>query len=136
MAKNMVRTRNANVVIPLTIADATAGSVVKVGAAGLTGYVTTDAYGEIDAASEVTYPQGVGADEVMVELIGISLVVNLEVASASGVAVGAAVYVDSDGAYTETATDNDFIGYALAAIADGDVGPVGLASFAPAVVTS
>lgn len=135
MAKNVVRTRNGNVVIPLTIASAKAGDVVKVGSAGLTGFVTTDAYASINPASHITYPQGMGVNEVAVELVGINLVVNLEVDG--GVSLGDAIYKDAgDGSYNNTATDNDFIGYALADIADGDTGPVGLASFAPAAVTS
>lgn len=133
MAKNMIRTRNANVVIPLVVAANTAaGEVVKIGAHGLTGYVLTDAYATFDATSGETYPQGIDeANEVSVELVGVSLVVDLEVAG--GVAVGDAIYVAGAGVYNDTALDNDFIGWALAAIADGEVGPVGLASFTPAI---
>lgn len=133
MAKNMQRTRNSNIAIAVVASGADAGDVIKIGTAGLTGYVLTDAHASYDETSGTTYPQGMtAANEVAVELIGVSLSVRLEVDG--GVVLGDAIYKDAgDGSYNDTALDNHFIGWALETIADGDVGEVGLASFTPTI---
>lgn len=134
MATNLRHRGDPNVVLPLAVGEGVAaGDIIKVGTGGLTGYVLTDR-ATSDTVAGFTSAPGLVAGQAAVELIGISVVVDIEVAG--GVTLGAPIYVDSSGDYTKVATDNHFIGYALQAITNGAVGKVGLASFEPAIVTS
>ncbi len=125
MAKNLNRTRNAQLIIAAAVAAGTAsGDVVLIGASGLKGYAHTDRATTATIASGAAAP-GLLDGQASVELIGVSVSVNLTVAG--GVALGDKIYkVTADGTYSKTAAGGTFIGYALAAIADGVKGPVGL----------
>lgn len=128
MATNIVMTRNANVVIPITKASVSAGDVVQVGDQGLIGLAITDTYvaSSYDSESSKAPPQGLADGEVSIELPGISTAVKLTVAGSPD--VGDAVYIKvSDGTYiANTATNNKFIGWYL-----GSTYGVGLAQFVP-----
>lgn len=115
MAKNSNRTRDANVVMPLTISGAVSGAVVLIGNQGMIGYALTDTYAAANFTVDGTVPpQGLTEGQVSVELIGISRVVKLTVTGAPS--VGDAVYrVTAGGAYGTTALDNQFIGYSVGA---------------------
>ena len=127
MSSNSIMTRDGNVVLPFSIASVTAGDVVAIGTAGLTGYALTDTYVASDYTTETIAvpPQGLADGEVSLEAIGVSRVVSLTVDG--GVALGAAIYSDGAGGYDGTSTTEVFVGYALEAITDGDAGMVGLA---------
>lgn len=127
MSKNSIMTRDGNVVLPLAASGASAGDVIAIGSAGLTGYCLTDEYVESDYTTETIAvpPQGLADGEASVEIIGVSRVVSLTVAG--GVALGAAIYSDGAGGYDGTSTTEVFIGYALEAISAGEAGLVGLA---------
>lgn len=127
MSKNSIMTRDGNVVLPFSIASVTAGDVVAIGSAGLTGYALTDTYDESAYTTETIAvpPQGLADGEVSLEVIGVSRVVKLTVAG--GVAVGAAIYSDGSGGYDGTSTTEVLVGYALEAISAGEEGLVGLA---------
>ena len=113
--KNKAYTRNANIVLPLAVAEGTeSGDIVLIGDQGLIGIAVTDRYNEddYDADSVTAPPQGLADGEASVEIPGISLAVILTVAGSP--AVGDPVYrVAADGTYSATAASNDFIGYYL-----------------------
>lgn len=136
--KNLIMTRNAQVVLPLAVASGvTAGDVVLIGDQGLLGLALTDRFLTADYGTEViaTPPQGLANGEASVELLGVSAVVALTVAGTQ--TLGDAVYrASADGTYTHTATDNNFIGWDLGVAPDGAAVLVGLAPFTPTVVTS
>lgn len=128
MAKNTNRTRNANVVMPLTIAGAKSGDVVPIGDQGLMGYALTDTYTTPNPNSGLDVPpQGLASGQASIEVIGVSRVVELTIAGSPD--VGDPIFrVTADGTYTATANGNKFIGYFLGA------GLVGLVTFTPAPV--
>jgi hypothetical protein len=134
ISKNLFATRNALISVAVAVpAGTVAGRVIPIGPDGLFGYTLTPetTQADLDNFSKAT-PQGLKAGQASVELIGISLAVNLTVALAP--VLGDRIYrVRADGTYT-TAADtggttpiaNDAIGYALAAGAAGSVVPVAL----------
>lgn len=127
MAKNTNRTRNANVVMPLTIVGAKSGDVVPIGDQGLMGYALTDTYSASADNGNIVPPQGLKDGEASIEVIGVSRVVELTIAGSPD--VGDPIFrVTADGTYTATANGNKFIGYFLGA------GLVGLVTFTPAPV--
>lgn len=127
MAKNTIMTREASVIMALTV-TAAAGDIVPIGDQGLMGYALTSTYSASADDGSIIPPQGLADGQASVEIIGVSRVVKLTVAGSPD--VGDAVFrVAADGTYTATALNNKFIGYSLGA------GLVGLASFVPAAVT-
>lgn len=137
MSKNTNRTRDAAVALPLAVAAGTvAGEVLAIGDQGMIGYALTDRYVASDYTPETLAapPQGLADGEASVEIPGVSRVVTLTVAG--GVSLGDPVYLASQDTYNGTATDNDFIGYALEDIGAGNAGLVGLIQFVPAAVTT
>lgn len=134
MATNTRHQGAPNVALPLTVGETVAaGDVIKIGTAGLTGHVLT-ARATTATITAGTAAPGLTDGQASVELIGVTKVVDLKVESAAGVEVGAAIYVDGNGDYTETAAGNSFIGWALEEIDDEATGKVGLASYTPTIV--
>jgi hypothetical protein len=134
LSKNLFMTRNAYIGVAVPVPAGTVqGAVIPIGPDGLFGYTLTPetTQADLDNFSKTT-PQGLKAGQASVELIGVSLAVNLVIALAT--VLGDRIYrVRADGTYT-TAADtggttpvpNDAIGYALAAGAAGSVVPVAL----------
>lgn len=113
MSKNLNRTMNALISVPGQVPEGTqSGDVVLLGSDGLIGYALTDrvSQADLDDLSKVV-PQGLKAGEASLELVGISLSVNLPVDGP--VAQWAAVYRAPDGTYTGDAPSGTKIGYAL-----------------------
>ena len=136
MATNVKHNGNPNVALALAVASGTvAGEVVKIGD-HLTGFCLTPRATTATIADGTAAP-GLADGQATVELIGVTKVVELEVVSAAGVAAGDPVYLDATtpNTYTETATNNHLIGYALEAIDDEATGKVALVSSTPAAVT-
>ncbi|GAA5514777.1 hypothetical protein Dcar01_03538 [Deinococcus carri] len=127
ISKNLHKTHKALITAALAVAAGTkSGDVVLVGTKGLKGWALTDA-ATADTVADGTAAPGLAAGQATVELVGISLAVNLPVAGAG--VVGDKVYkVAADGTYTGVASGNTFIGYALKDWADGNVIPVGLSN--------
>lgn len=127
MAKNLYKTAKALLHAALAVPAGTkSGDVVPIGTKGLKGWALTDA-ATAETVADGTAAPGLADGQATVELVGISLAVNLPVAGAG--AVGDKVYkVAADGTYSGTASGNTFIGYALADWVDGQTIPVGLSN--------
>lgn len=108
MAKNTLMTRDANVVVAVTLASAAAGNVYPIGDDGLTGYALTDTY-EADADTGLyPRPQGLADGQASVELLGVTRVIDVDVDGDPE--LGDAVYADGDGTYS-TSSGGTFIGW-------------------------
>lgn len=125
MAKNLHKTAKGLIHAALAVPAGTkSGDVVLVGTKGLKGWALTDRATAATIADGSAAP-GLVDGAATVELVGVSLAVNLTVAG--GGVMGDKVYkIPADGTYTGVASGNNFIGYALRDWADGAVVPVGL----------
>lgn len=128
MSRNLNRTKNALLTVPGVVPEGTRiGQVIPLGTDGLIGYALTDrvTQADIDNGNKVV-PQGLKDGEASLELVGCSLSVNLEIATA--VDQWAAVYRAADGTYTNVATGGTKIGYALETTAAAGVAKVVLSA--------
>jgi len=116
MAKKIKQNRNAQVTLPLPVASGTvADRIVILGSVGLKGYTHTDRATTALIAAGLAAP-GLKDGEATVELIGVSLVAELTLATT--ITQFDKVYrVTADGTYSNSPTSAVFVGYALQTLA-------------------